>query len=170
MTHDWSKAVEKVAAGLAKAEPAEWKPDRGEYEEREARVVAEHMRSVPLNYQSLAAFRPGVLEGIEANARVDLIRAMDQQGLSPDERSIKVHWQLVMEGYGFRMPEGFIHPEAPPEEQTEGRNRWRRACDGAASSLYKAIHCMVWVRKARPTKEIEASDPIALPAPDTKKP
>lgn len=129
-------------------DPTEWRPkDNRDYERAEANVSAVSMRSEPLNYQSLADFQPGVLAGIEATARADLIRAMESRGLYPDERGIRVRWQLVVEGHGFRMPEGFVHPEAPDEIKIEGRRAWKRVVEMASDSMTKFIFAVVWRRK-----------------------
>lgn len=129
-------------------DPTEWHPqgDR-DYQRVEANQIAVHARSVPLNYGSLADFEPGVIAGIEARARGDLIRTMEQQGVTVDERAVRPHWQLVVEGYGFPYPEGFVHPEAPDEVKAEGKKAWKRAVEIAADSVAKGMFVQVWRRR-----------------------
>lgn len=139
-------------------DPTEWRPkDNRDYERVEANVASEQMRSQPLRYQSLADEQPGVIAGIEATAKAELIRRMDYHGLYPDERGIRVHWALVVEGNGFRMPEGFVHPEAPDTVKQEGRTAWKRCVEMASDSLTKFIFVQVWRRKNR------------LPSPEEKR-
>lgn len=131
-------------------DPTEWRPrNNSDWERVEANQQAESMRSLPLHYQSLAQHVPEHIAAIEATARAELIRAMDQQGLYPDERGIRVHWQLVVEGYGFRMPEGFIHPEAPDDVKAEGRRAWKRVVEIASDSMVKFMFVQVWRRRRR---------------------
>lgn len=154
-------------------DPTEWRP-RGDttHERVDENQHAVEVRSQPLHYGTLAQFQPGVLDAIEANARGGLVRAMDQQGITVDERAVRVHWQLVVEGYGFPYPEGFVHPEAPDDVQAEGRAAWRRVVGFAADSMSKYLFVKVWRRRAlpspsRPAMEIEAMgepvDDVDLP-------
>lgn len=154
-------------------DPTEWQP-RGDtlHQRMDANQHAVEVRSEPLHYGTLARFEPGVIEGIEANARGGLVRAMDAQGITVDERAVRVHWQLVVEGYGFPYPEGFVHPEAPEDVQAEGRAAWRRVVGFAADSMEKFLFVKVWRRRAlpppsRPAMEIEAMgepvDDVDLP-------
>lgn len=162
--------IDKVNRGLTgphrkpkeeRSDPTEWRPkDNSDWQRVSHNVEAQRMRAEPLTYQSLADMPAGTIAGIEANARGDLVRAMEQQGLYPDERGIRVHWLLAVEGYGFRQPEGFIHPEAPDEVKREGRIAWKRCVEIASDSMTKFIFCMVW--RKRPSA-IDRNKPIALP-------
>lgn len=163
--------IERTDNGLAKSgqeqpkgersDPTEWRPkDDSGWQRVSHNVEAQRVRSDPLIYQSLADKTPGDIAGIEAAARGSLIRTMEQHGLYPDERGIRVHWLLAVEGYGFRQPEGFIHPEAPDEVKREGRIAWKRCVEIASDSMTKFIFCMVW--RKRPGA-IEKTEPKALP-------
>lgn len=146
-------------------DPTEWRPkDNRDYERVDANVTAEQKRSQPLRYQSLADYDPGTIAGIEAAAKAGLIRVMDQHGLYPDERGIWVHWALVVGGNGFRMPEGFIHPEAPDDVKQEGRSAWKRCVEMASDSLTKFIFVQVWRRRNRlpPPEEKRALPPATM--------
>lgn len=166
--------VEKVGGKVEKAkpgekvkerpDPTEWRPrDNRDWERAQANVSAQHMRSEPLRYQSLAGVAPEDIAGIEATARGDLIRMMERQGLYPDERGIRVQWAMVVDGYGFQMPEGFVHPEAPDEMKREGVAAWKRCVEMASDSMSKFIYAMVWRRRQ---KVLESTKPIALPGKD----
>lgn len=161
--HQQRLARTKKAQQDERPDPTEWRPeDNHDYERVEANLSAEHMSSAPMNYRSLADLPPETIAGIEASARADLIRAMDRQGLSPIERGLRTHWQLVVEGYGFRMPEGYVHPEAPDEVKAEGVQRWKRVVEIASDSMAKFMFVVVWRRKfalQRPAPhEIEGPD------------
>jgi hypothetical protein len=143
-----SPARQRPTPKAAPKDPTEWRPRPDpDYERVENNLAATNMRSEPLHYQSLADLAPGVIAGIEANARAGLVRTMDQHGVTVDERAVRVHWQLVVEGYGFKMPEGFVHPEAPDEVKQEGRAAWKRSVEMAADSMMKAMFVLVWRRK-----------------------
>jgi hypothetical protein len=136
--------------GKADPKTPTWKPNTRDYQEVEVAVRADHIRSQPLNYGSLEGLTQDQVMMIERNAARDLRRMFDQQGLTLDERTLRPHWQLVVEGYGFKMPEGYIHPEAPQEAAQEAREGWLRAVNGAADSVLKKIYLTVWRRKALP--------------------
>ena len=141
-------------------DPTEWQPrPNPDYERADANLSATEVRSEPLNYQSLAQYQPGVIAGIEARARGDLVRAMDQRGVTVDERGVRVHWRLVVEGYGFKYPEGFVHPEAPDDVKREGREAWKRIVEQASDSLSKFLFVKVWRRKH---SSLSASAPKAI--------
>lgn len=148
-------------------DPTEWRPRGDDSCERvDANQHAIEMRSEHLNYESLAEFNPGVLAGIEANQRAALIRAMEGQGLTVDERAVKVHWRLVVEGYGFPYPEGFVHPDAPDDVKADGREAWSRIVKMAGDSLTKFLFVKVWRRR----NALPAPEPRALSgAADTPK-
>ena len=162
-----AKQAEQAQQPKEHRDPAEWRPkDNRDYERVQANVNATSMRSEPLNYGSLAQHDPAELAGIEAMAKGNLIVAMDRSGLYPDERGIRVRWMLVAEGHGFRMPEGFIHPEAPADVQAEGRTAWKRCVEMASDSYQKFIFAMVWRKKfaksalpQRTMKILEGPDP-----------
>lgn len=140
----------------AERDPTEWRP-RGDtlHERVDQNVAATKMRSEPLNYGSLVE-KAEDLAGIEANARASLIVAMERSGLTPDERGIRSHWQLVVEGYGFAYPEGFVHPEAPDEVKQKGREAWKRVVEIASDSLDKYLFVKVWRRKVLSAATIKA--------------
>jgi hypothetical protein len=127
-------------------DPTEWRPKGSSDTRVDQNQHAKEVRSEPLNYQSLADFEPGVLAGIEAQARADLIRTMDRLGITVDERAIKVHWRLVVEGYGYPYPDGFVHPDAPDDVQAEGYEAWKRVVKMAADSMTKFVFVKVWRR------------------------
>lgn len=142
-------------------DPSEWRPeDNRDWTRENIRVVAEKWRSAPLNYGSLAE-KTDDIAGIEATARVELIRAMEQRGLYPDERGIRMFWRLEAEGYGFAFPEGFVHPEAPDDIKRDGIRAWKRCVEMASDSLQKVIHLMVWRRK-HPVAPVLPPAPLAL--------
>lgn len=156
--------AERAKSKRERPDPTEWRPeDNSDWVQVSHNIEAQRMRAEPLTYQSLADKVPGDIAGIEAAARGHLIRAMEQQGLYPDERGIRVHWLLAVEGYGFRQPEGFIHPEAPDEVKREGRIAWKRCVEMASDSMSKFIFCMVWRRRPG---AIEKTEPKALPGKD----
>jgi hypothetical protein len=124
-------------------DPTEWRPRGSGERQVDANMVAQHVRSEPLNYGSLVG-KEDSIAGIEANARGDLIRAMERQGITVGERGVRSHWQLVVEGYGFPYPEGFVHPEAPDEVKAEGRSAWKRVVEIASDSMQKYLFVKVW--------------------------
>lgn len=130
--------------------PPPWKPNRKDFEEVPYVAKAQHIRSSPLQYGSLARMTSEQIDGIERTAMVGIRKAFDQQGLTLDETTLRAHWAFVVEGYGFPMPEGYIHPEAPPEEAQKAREGWARSVQGAADSVLKQIFLTVWRRKALP--------------------
>lgn len=152
-------------------DPTEWRPrDNSEWEWVDCNVRAEQMRSQPMRYQSLAQHSPEVIASIEATGRAELIQAMERQGLFPDERGVRVHWAMVVEGNGFRMPDGFVHPEAPVDVHRRGREAWKRCVEMASDSLSKFIFVKRWVPKPRRLegaedypKELPPGSPDARP-------
>lgn len=124
-------------------DPTEWRPRGSSEQQVDANMQAQHVRSEPLNYGSLVG-KEDSIAGIEATARADLIRAMDRRGITVGERGVRSHWQLVVEGYGFPYPEGFVHPEAPDDVQAEGRSAWRRVVEIASDSMEKYLFVKVW--------------------------
>jgi hypothetical protein len=143
-------------------DPTEWSDGTRDWERVDHNVEATAMRSEPLNYGTLVGDNEVVSEvggkilGIEANARAQLVAMMERHGITPDERGIRTHWQLVTEGYGFKMPEGFVHPEAPPEVKQQGREAWKRVVEIASDSVSKFLFVKVWRRKQqriRPPEE-----------------
>lgn len=184
MSHDWSKAlglrkdtapdrieqgehtpqVPNSAATHGEKPSPPWRPNRRDFEEVDTVVKAQHIRSTPLQYGSLADMSPDQIDGIERTAMVGIRKTFDQQGLTLDERTLRAHWAFVVEGYGFPMPEGYIHPEAPPETAQEAREGWARSVQGAANSVLKQIFCTVWRRRralpppAQPRRLLTESD------------
>lgn len=143
------KAVtQKTDPSRIRSDPTEWRPrDNSDYEWVDNNLSAEEVRSEPLHYASLAGMDPAVLAGIEANSRGALVQAMDRLGITVDERAVRVHWQLVVEGYGFREPDGFIHPEAPDDVKADGHEAWKRVVQMAADSVHKYLFVNVWRRR-----------------------
>lgn len=142
-------------------DPTEWRPkDNSAYEEDQVVVRPQEMRSEPLNYESLAVFTPEAIRAIEQTALADLRRAMNTMRMHPDERSLRVHWRLEVEGKGFRAPWGFIHPEAPEDIQRKSQAAWKRCVEIATDSLSPMIFVRVWRKRnrlppAEPRREIE---------------
>lgn len=132
----------------AAKDPTTWHPpgDR-DYEHVEVRVSPDRVATAPLNYHSLADFDRGVLGGIELQARADLLQTMAQAGLQPDERSIRVHWTLQVEGLAWKAPEGFVHPDASDEMKREGREAWKRAIEMAHDSMGNLLFVKAWRRR-----------------------
>lgn len=128
-------------------DPTEWQPpgDRTHHQV-DANMEAQHVRSEPLNYGTLTDPKIDIA-AVEALARGDLIRAMESRGITVGERGVRVHWQLVVEGYGFRYPEGFIHPDAPDDVKAEGRRAWKRVVEIASDSMERFLFVKVWREK-----------------------
>ena len=165
-----ARQAEMAAKPKKHRDPTKWHP-KGTSDNRVQREVhAEQMRSRPLNFGTLTNLLAGGIEGIEATAKRDLVAAMDRADLTPDERGIRVHWQLVVEGYGWKMPEGYVHPEADDDLKAEGRSAWKRCVEMASDSLAKSMWVALWpVRRALPTgspsleRKVEFRE---LPAPE----
>jgi hypothetical protein len=68
--------------------------------------------------------------------------------MHPDERSLRVHWTLEVEGLGFRAPAGFIHPEAPEDIAKRAQAAWKRCVEIATDSMSRVIHVAVWRRRS----------------------
>lgn len=151
-------------------DPTEWAPKgwRTDWERGDHTVRAKEVRTDRgLRYQSLALVEPGVIAGIEARARGDLVREMDRHGVTVDERALRVEWTLHVVGYGYEMPEGFVHPDAPDNVKAEGRRRWKRVVEIASDSLDKVLFLSVWRRKPRPMESLERPVEVReLPAPE----
>lgn len=144
-------------------DPTDWRPkDNSDYEEHQITVEPRRWSADPLNYGSLAEALAAqdanaALEGIEARALADLRQAMNQYRYHPDEKSLRVKWTLTVEGLGWKAPDGFIHPEAPPDIQRESQAAWKRVVEIATDSLSRTIFVRVWRRKQRALPGVETS-------------
>lgn len=130
-------------------DPTEWRPrDNSAWEHVEDTVTGKRITSMPLQYEQISQMEPGAIAAIEANARGQLISQMQRDGFEVDERGVRIRWAVVAEGYGFSMPDGFVHPEAPQEMFQEGRAAWKRAVETATSSINRMFYVRVWRRRS----------------------